>query len=319
MATTSTDALRALPPDVAEALQGFEGGVAEIEVLMRRLQAAPWAEICACASPLESARAHLLVAYTVHALYYMYLKTQGTSPAGHPVKDELDRVKRYIAKLRDFERREGEAAEGAAEGAPRARLDVAAAQRFVAGALRGEGGGEGSGATSVAGEGSADGGGGGEGGGEGGGGGLGYAEASARAAAAAAGATADAAKLGHKVRKELRGLRAKGAAPAEGATSGADAAAAAALSSTLLEQAAASGLELDGAAAGGAQPAAEEGAAAPSPAGRHKGAAKERKEQKRKAAGGDGGGGAVGAASPPGKKQKKQKKQEKQKGKKGKP
>ena len=33
----------------------------------------------------------------------MYLKTQGISPNGHAVKDDLDRVKEYMAKIRKME------------------------------------------------------------------------------------------------------------------------------------------------------------------------------------------------------------------------
>lgn len=82
-----------LPADFAEPVRNFEASLATIEAQVRRLQAAPWAELCKGLPPLEVARVHLMVAYAVSTLFYMYLKTQGLSPASHPVREELERVK----------------------------------------------------------------------------------------------------------------------------------------------------------------------------------------------------------------------------------
>jgi len=58
----------------------------------------------------------------------VYLKSQGVNPAKHPVKQELERVRGYITKLKSL----------GPDGkplAPTARLDVPAANRFLAHAL----------------------------------------------------------------------------------------------------------------------------------------------------------------------------------------
>ena len=59
-----------LPPEVADAVGKFNRAIADIEVHVRRLLAAPWAEMCSTLGPLESARMHLMVAYTVNTLFY---------------------------------------------------------------------------------------------------------------------------------------------------------------------------------------------------------------------------------------------------------
>ena len=88
-----------LPTDFAEPVRNFEASLATIEAQVRRLQAAPWAELCKGLPPLEVARVHLMVAYAVSTLFYMYLKTQGLSPASHPVREELERVKARLHRL----------------------------------------------------------------------------------------------------------------------------------------------------------------------------------------------------------------------------
>ncbi len=143
-----------LPPEIGEAILGLEKGVDKVELLVRRLQGAPWAEILQGCSSLESARLHLMIAYTVNTLYYILLKTHGVSAAQHPVKGELERVKNYIRKLKWAEQNaqagasssggggassSSDAAAGASERDPeQAALNVSAAQRFIAAALRGD-------------------------------------------------------------------------------------------------------------------------------------------------------------------------------------
>ena len=50
-------------------------------------------EVGACISPADRAKLNLQVAYGVTSLFYMFLRTQGVSPATHPVKAELDRIR----------------------------------------------------------------------------------------------------------------------------------------------------------------------------------------------------------------------------------
>jgi exosome complex protein LRP1 len=123
-----------LPEDMAAAVANFAVGVNDIEERVRRLQRTPWAELCRGLSPLESARLHLMVAYTINTLFYMYLKTQGIAATNHPVMEELERVKTYIQKVKEVTKE----AEAEAEASKRQlSLNVSAAQRFIAHALGG--------------------------------------------------------------------------------------------------------------------------------------------------------------------------------------
>lgn len=55
-------------------------------------------------TPTENAKLNMAYSYTLNALYYMLLKTQGVSPEGHPVKKDLERVKRYMVKTQEAEK-----------------------------------------------------------------------------------------------------------------------------------------------------------------------------------------------------------------------
>lgn len=120
----------AIPDEFVSALSGFATAVGTIEQLVQRLQQAPWHKLCSGLSPLESARLHLMVAYAVNTLFYMYLRTQGISPANHPVLGELARVKQYVRKVK-----QASAAEEHKEGQRQASINVEAAQRFITHAL----------------------------------------------------------------------------------------------------------------------------------------------------------------------------------------
>lgn len=119
-----------IPDEFVSALSGFATAVGTIEQLVQRLQQAPWHKLCSGLSPLESARLHLMVAYAVNTLFYMYLRTQGISPANHPVLEELARVKQYVRKVK-----QASAAEEHKEGQRQSSINVEAAQRFITHAL----------------------------------------------------------------------------------------------------------------------------------------------------------------------------------------
>ena len=87
--------------------------------------------------PKEAAEVQLAMAYTVNALFFAYLKTQGIDPQSHPVKEELGRVKGYMKKLKEA------VAETEAKTGSALRLNKDAASRFIMAGLGGGGGGGG--------------------------------------------------------------------------------------------------------------------------------------------------------------------------------
>jgi exosome complex protein LRP1 len=76
----------------------------------------------------DALKVNTAVAYTLHALYYTFLRTQGQDPADHPVKKELERVKQYVGKVTKAL---------ANEPQPQVRIDTEAAGRMVNAQLRG--------------------------------------------------------------------------------------------------------------------------------------------------------------------------------------
>ena len=89
---------------VAEAVSNFSHSLHNIEQLVTRLQSQPWSQICAADTPpLDSARLHLMIAYTVNSLFWMYLRTQGMDAHSHPVRAELERVKKALRKVKEAE------------------------------------------------------------------------------------------------------------------------------------------------------------------------------------------------------------------------
>ena len=114
--------------DLEANIAAFARSVDDIEAHVRRLQRANLAELTKGLGPLEAARIHLMVAYTINTLFYMYLRTQGVSPADHPIQEELERVKAYIRKLKQAAAEESQQSEELTRNA-------AAAQQFLTRAL----------------------------------------------------------------------------------------------------------------------------------------------------------------------------------------
>lgn len=83
-------------------------------------------------TPIDKAKVQVSLAYSINALLYVYLKTQGVSAKDirqTHVKQELDRVKAFVKKIKDTE----ELARG-----PTLKLDKEASKRFVNNALSGD-------------------------------------------------------------------------------------------------------------------------------------------------------------------------------------
>ncbi|KAI5479786.1 exosome complex protein LRP1 [Pseudohyphozyma bogoriensis] len=83
--------------------------------------------------PLEKAKLQVMVAYVVHDLIYVSLKTSGVEPSTHPVMQELDRLKTYFDKLAYATNKSSGVASGSS--GPRPKLDTAAASRFISAAI----------------------------------------------------------------------------------------------------------------------------------------------------------------------------------------
>lgn len=118
----------ALPDDVKAPLLDFDLALREVEEQVGKLTERDWSELTSGMSPLETARLNVTCAYTLNTLFFIYLKTQGISTSEHPVKQELERVRQYLKKVKTLEGR-------AEERTANVRLNTDAAKRFIAAAL----------------------------------------------------------------------------------------------------------------------------------------------------------------------------------------
>ncbi|RLN57783.1 hypothetical protein BBJ28_00004900 [Nothophytophthora sp. Chile5] len=115
-----------------EAFGSVEQTLAAVEEHLAVFKHTSMEDFVAPLSPLERAKVQVSLAYTVNALLFVFLKTQGVSSKDirqTHVKQELvrcDRVKAFIKKIKDAE----ELAKG-----PKLVLDKAASKRFVHKAL----------------------------------------------------------------------------------------------------------------------------------------------------------------------------------------
>ena len=133
----------------------FEKSFKDVEDKLATLLRRPFREVVAGMDELETAKMDVALAYVLNTLFYIYLRTRGSSVAKHPVREEIGRVKSYFLKMKKIKAEiEGEGGGGdkakaavdataAATGAgPRLRLDRAAAERHVRGNLGGGGSGD---------------------------------------------------------------------------------------------------------------------------------------------------------------------------------
>jgi exosome complex protein LRP1 len=112
-----------LPKEITQSLQDLDATITSLEKILEPFFKENLADIMQRLSPLEAAKLNICMAYAVNTLYYLFLKTQGVSPAEHPVKKELERVRLYIQKIKSL-------TEGKGPG-PSLRIDQAATSRML--------------------------------------------------------------------------------------------------------------------------------------------------------------------------------------------
>jgi len=116
--------------EIKENYSVFEGQVADLDAYLRPLFEVPMEELSNRMTEVEKAKLNIVMAYAINALFYVYLRTQGCNPNDHPVKQELERIKLYIQKIKELTEK---------DKATKAtlQLNVDAANRFIKHALAG--------------------------------------------------------------------------------------------------------------------------------------------------------------------------------------
>jgi len=112
------------PSEINSDLKWFNETVENVEETMKPLLNTSRAELVREMDSMETIKIDLATAFTVNSLFWSYLVLQGVDPKSHPIKQELDRVQSYMAKVKEIEDK---------KKAPRLAKD--AAKRFVRNAM----------------------------------------------------------------------------------------------------------------------------------------------------------------------------------------
>ncbi|XP_067845592.1 nuclear nucleic acid-binding protein C1D [Heptranchias perlo] len=112
------------PTEIHEYLVGFEESVKSADGMLKSLMSVPRSELLQKLDPLEQAKLDLASAYALNSMFWIYLVTQGINPKEHAVKQELERIRTYMNKVKEITDRK-----------KASRLDRGVASRIVRNAL----------------------------------------------------------------------------------------------------------------------------------------------------------------------------------------
>ncbi|XP_030052232.1 nuclear nucleic acid-binding protein C1D [Microcaecilia unicolor] len=112
------------PMEIHDYLLAFENSLASVDEILTTMMSVSRSELLQKLDPLEQAKLDLVSAYTLNSLFWVYLATQGMNPKEHPVKQELERVRTYMNRVKEI-----------TDKKKAAKLDKGAASRFLRNAL----------------------------------------------------------------------------------------------------------------------------------------------------------------------------------------
>nr|XP_056712932.1 nuclear nucleic acid-binding protein C1D [Euleptes europaea] len=112
------------PTEIQDYLSAFEKSLGSVDEMLKTMMSVSRSELLQKLDPLEQAKLDLVSAYTLNSLFWVYLATQGVNPKEHPVKQELERIRTYMNRVKEIVDRK-----------KAAKLDKGAASRFVRNAL----------------------------------------------------------------------------------------------------------------------------------------------------------------------------------------
>ncbi|XP_067325764.1 nuclear nucleic acid-binding protein C1D [Anolis sagrei] len=112
------------PTEIQDYLLAFEKSVSSVDDMLKTMMSVSRSELLQKLDPLEQAKLDLVSAYTLNSMFWVYLATQGINPKEHPVKQELERIRTYMNRVKEI-----------ADKKKAAKLDKGAASRFLRNAL----------------------------------------------------------------------------------------------------------------------------------------------------------------------------------------
>ncbi|KAM9804403.1 nuclear nucleic acid-binding protein C1D [Neosynchiropus ocellatus] len=112
------------PHEIDDQLKAFDSSVSSVKTMLEKMISLPKNDVVEKLDSLDQAKLDLMSAYTLNSLFWMYLVTQGVNPREHGIKQELERIRTYMNRVKEI-----------SDKKKAARLDKGAAARFVRSAL----------------------------------------------------------------------------------------------------------------------------------------------------------------------------------------
>eukprot|EP00069_Balaena_mysticetus_P001276 bmy_15183T0 len=88
------------PGEIHEYLSTFENSIGAVDEMLKTMRSVSRNELLQKLDPLEQAKVDLVSAYTLNSMFWVYLATQGVNPKEHPVKQELERIRVYMNRVK---------------------------------------------------------------------------------------------------------------------------------------------------------------------------------------------------------------------------
>jgi len=112
------------PQELDDACKNFEASMLQVEKTVVPLLETERSQLIRGMNSLDAAKLDLLGIYAMNSFYWAYLIMQGIDPKNHPIKQELNRIQTYMARVEEIKNR---------KNAP--KLNKQAAKRFVRNAM----------------------------------------------------------------------------------------------------------------------------------------------------------------------------------------
>lgn len=113
-----------LPEEIAKSLNGLNENLETVSDMFTNFYDKPFEEITQDMTALEKAKLDIMAVYSAYSLFWSYLRTKGVDMKDHPVKKEMEQIRKCMARASQIQ-----------DKALAPKLDTSASKRFIGGAL----------------------------------------------------------------------------------------------------------------------------------------------------------------------------------------
>ncbi|XP_054934733.1 nuclear nucleic acid-binding protein C1D-like [Physeter macrocephalus] len=90
------------PGEIHEYLPTSENSIGTVDEMLKTMMSVSRNELLKKLDPLKQAKVDLVSAYTLNSMFWVYLATQGVNPKEQPVKQELERIRVYMNRVKEI-------------------------------------------------------------------------------------------------------------------------------------------------------------------------------------------------------------------------